>query len=213
MTSTGRREDIQKSVFRMPNKSRITRRDRNDHCPGDEEKWHGTHTNKPKENGIPLPQKYWNLSKKRDTRGILKRNGGRCTIHSNADSSNTELLFRTTHSANQLSIYGAVSRWCEEMAQWILGQQNELTSKKSVAKENEMLVKNVKSQEVNSLVQTPRSHNRASGNRLRECLQNFETLKKDFQFTRVCEDAAFVRKVCLYWMLRQKLLRGRVTCQ
>ena len=27
MTSTGRREDIQKSVFRIPNKSRITRRD------------------------------------------------------------------------------------------------------------------------------------------------------------------------------------------
>ena len=54
----------------------------------------------------------------------------------------------------------------------------------------------MKPQEVNSLVQTPRSDNRASGNNLRECLQRFETLEKDVQFTRVCEDAAFVRKVC-----------------
>ena len=73
-------------------------------------------------------------------RGILKRKGGRCTIHFIADSSNSELLFRTIHSANQLSIYGAVSRWCEELAQWIRGQ-NELTVEKSVAKENEQLLK------------------------------------------------------------------------
>ena len=31
-----------------------------------------------------------------------------------ADASNTELLHRTIHSANQLSIYGAVARWCED---------------------------------------------------------------------------------------------------
>ena len=73
--------------------------------------------------------------------GILKRKGGRCTAHYKADSSNTELLFRTIHSANQLSIYGAVSSWCEELAQWIPGQ-NELTSEKSVAKENEQLLNN-----------------------------------------------------------------------
>ena len=67
-------------------------------------------------------------------RGILKRKVGRCTKLFNADSSNTELLFRTTHSANQPSIYGAVSSWCEELAQWIPGQ-NELTVERSVAKE------------------------------------------------------------------------------
>ena len=74
-----------------------------------------------KENGIPLPQKWWDISKRLDTQysraSVLwvvkfwKRKGGRCTMHFNADSSNTELLFRTIHSANQLSIYGAVSSW------------------------------------------------------------------------------------------------------
>ena len=48
--------------------------------------------------------------------------------------------FCFAHSANQLSIYGAVSSWCEELAQWILGQ-NDLTVEKSAAKENEQLLK------------------------------------------------------------------------
>ena len=48
------------------------------------------------------------------SRGILIRKNNRDTTHFNADASNTELLFRTIHSANQLSIYEAVSSWCEE---------------------------------------------------------------------------------------------------
>ena len=120
------------------------------------------------------------------TRGILERKGGKCTTHFNADSSNTELLFRTIQPANQLSNHGAVSNWCEELAQWIQGQ-NELTVEKSVAKENEQLLKNVKPQEVNSLVQTSRSNDGTSRNRLREQLRMFGTLEKDIQFTRVCE--------------------------
>ena len=81
---------------------------------GDEEKWHGTHNYKPEgkgdsiaavivghfeQTGHPVFKGISSLN-----RGILIRNGGRCTVHFNADSSNTELLFRTIHSANQLSI-------------------------------------------------------------------------------------------------------------
>ena len=106
------------------------------------------------------------------SRGIQKRKNGRDTIHFIADSSNTELLFRTIHPANQLSIYGAVSSWCEEFGQ--KPNEKEPTSEK----ENEQQLKNVKPQEVRSLVQTPRSDNPASGNRLRECPQRFETVEK-----------------------------------
>ena len=84
-------------------------------------------------------------------RGILKRKGGRCTKHFNADSSNIGFLFRTSHLANQLSIYGAVSSWCEEFAQRTPNQKESI-AEKFVAKENEEPLKNVK-QEVNSLVQ------------------------------------------------------------
>ena len=69
-----------------------------------------------------------------------------------------------------------------------------LTVEKSVAKENEQLLKNGKPQEVNSLVQTRRSNDGASGNRLREQLG---ILEKNIQFTRVCGDAAFVRRVSI----------------
>ena len=55
----------------------------------------------------------------------------------------------------------------------------------------------VKPQEGNSLVQTPWIENRASGNRLRECLQRFEIQEKGVQFTRVCEDATFARRVSI----------------
>ena len=91
-------------------------------------------------------------------------------------------------------MYGAVSSWCEEFAQRTPNQQESI-AEKFAAEENEQLLNNVQPQEVNSLVQTPRSDNWASGNRLRECLQRFETLEKDIQFTKVCEDATFARRV------------------
>ena len=45
------------------------------------------------------------------SRGTLKRKQGRNTIHFTGDSENIELMMRTIHSANQLSVYGAVSSW------------------------------------------------------------------------------------------------------
>ena len=92
----------------------------------------------------------------------------------------TQLSFRTIHSATQLSVYGAVSSWCEEFDQ--RPNEKEPTSERFVAKENEQLLKNVKPQEVHSLVQIPKSDDLASGNRLRECLQKIETHEKSTQF-------------------------------
>ena len=80
------------------------------------------------------------------SRGILKRKNNRDFIHFNAHASNTQFLFRTIHSANQLSIYGAVSSWCEEFGR----KPNEKgsTTESFVAKESEQRQKNVKPQEV-----------------------------------------------------------------
>ena len=47
------------------------------------------------------------------SRGILKKKKGHETIHFNGDSTNTELLFQTIISVNQLSFYGAVANWCK----------------------------------------------------------------------------------------------------
>ena len=71
--------------------------------------------------GIPPPHKWWNetghpvfKSISALARGILRRKNIRDTIHFTADAPNTELLFRTIHSANQLSIYWALLCWFEE---------------------------------------------------------------------------------------------------
>ena len=78
-----------------------------------------------KENGISPPHIWWNDSKKRVTstqehRCFVSWNSekkNRDIMHFSADAPNTELLFCTFHSANQLSIYGAVPSWCEEFGQ------------------------------------------------------------------------------------------------
>ena len=54
-----------------------------------------------KETGHPVFKSISALS-----RGILKGKNNSDTIHFTADASNTELLYRTIHSANQLSNYG-----------------------------------------------------------------------------------------------------------
>ena len=81
------------------------------------------------ESGHPVFQSISALS-----RGILKRKNNRDTIHFTADATNTELLYRTIHSANQLSIYGAVA--CSDE-----------TSDRLTKTENEQILKEVRPQD------------------------------------------------------------------
>ena len=55
----------------------------------------------------------------------------------------------------------------------------------------ERTLKEVRPLEVNSLVQTPRDDQQASGNRSRDTLQRFEKLDMETLFTRVCGAATF----------------------
>ena len=137
-----------------------------------------------KETGHPVLKSISALS-----RGMLKKKNNRATIHFNADASNAELSFRTIHTANQLSLHGAVSSWCEAFG--LRPSEREMTSERFTTKENEQLLKEVKPQEVNSLVQTPRSDDPVPGKRFLERLKKFETLEKEIQFTKVCEDASW----------------------
>ena len=67
------------------------------------------------------------------------------------------------------------------------GQEKILAKESPVNKE---ILMSVNSQEVNSLVSSPRTE-LVPRNRLRENIQNFESLSKTFQFTNVCELASF----------------------
>ena len=69
----------------------------------------------------------------------------------------------------------------------------EPTSEKLAAKDNSVNKEgpqSVNSHEVNSLVCAPRTEP-ASGNRWRECFQNFASRSKTSQLTKVCELASF----------------------
>ena len=122
MTSNGHREEIQKYVFQIPNKSRNTRRDSREDTLVILQSWRrkemvwnyqlytwkrmGFHSHS--ETDHPKMKSVSAVS-----RGLLKRIT-ETTKHFSADVSNTELFFRTVHSANQLSIYGAAPSWWEE---------------------------------------------------------------------------------------------------
>ena len=88
-------------------------------------------------------------------RVVLKRTPGRDTIHFTADSGNIERMPRTMHSANQPSIHGAVSSWCDEFPEQLLGQTS-VGADKSVSKMNEQLTRHLDPQEVVFLVQNQR---------------------------------------------------------
>ena len=106
----------------------------------EEENWYGTHNYKLegqrdttadvmaanfKDSGHPVFRAFQCVGL-----GILKRKGGRCTTHFSAEPSNVEILFSTIHFANQLSIYGAIADWCDELTQRIPGQSYLIPSRR-----------------------------------------------------------------------------------
>ena len=67
--------------------------------------------------------------------------------------------------------------------------------------ENDQILKEVRPQEVIFWFKTPRNDEPASGSRLRECIQNFETLEKEIQLTRIYENATFFHRVAFGMLL------------
>ena len=60
-------------------------------------------------------------------------------------------MIRTIHSASQLSIYGAVSSWCIDLAEKMHGQTSTEVDR-SISEEKDQLSKQLDPQEVVSLV-------------------------------------------------------------
>ena len=85
------------------------------------------------------------------SREFLKRKKGKETIRFDGDSLNTELLFRTTHTVNQLSICGAVANWSEQF-----GLTEEQKGRENLRSVNKSFLTSVKSHEVQLLVSLPK---------------------------------------------------------
>ena len=164
MTSNGHGEEIQRNVFKIPNKSTIARRDSREdagHWPWKRKEivWN-SQLKTWRKMGFHRHTDCWTIHRNRSSSiqehqcfkswNSPKRKKNRDTIHFNTDVTNTELLFWTIHSANQLSIYGAVACWCEEFG--LRANAREMTSEKFATKENEQLLKNEKPKEVKTVL-------------------------------------------------------------
>ena len=108
-------------------------------------------------------------------------------------STTAELLFRTVFSVSQLSVYGAVSDWCEELAQQISDHSSSSTERPvpEMDDESESRV----SPNVVSILTNPHSINvPAQGDLLRSHSKTFETLPEDVRVSKARKDAGFMIK-------------------
>ena len=109
------------------------------------------------------------------------KGGGKLWIHHNDDPTT---LFRMIISVNQLSVYGAVSDWCEELA-----QHSSSSTGRPVAEMNDESESRI-SPNVVSILTNPLSVNvPVQGDLLRRPNKGFENLPEDIRVSKACEDA------------------------
>ena len=163
-------------VLHIQKKPRRTRRDsRRDHYGNCNYKHRFTDGATSQGNMSPSLHKCWCLSEPWNPENVKRKRNH--TLQCGCFEHRT--LIPNHALINQLSVYGAVSNWCEEFGPW----PNERVRSKRKKPVNREILKRVKSHEVNSLVCAPRTEP--------ECLQNFESRSKTSQLTKACELASF----------------------
>ena len=116
-------------------------------------------------------------------RGILRKDKRKDSIHFNAESTNSELLFKIIFSVNQLSVHGPIAKRCYQFG----SREGEEIGNPSThaGYENKGLMKSVEADEINSLVSTPRLMT-ASRHRSGD-LKTFDCLPKHSQLSMLCD--------------------------
>ena len=161
--------------------------------PGDEKKWDGTLSFTPEGKWDPIAAEMM-VGRFKET-GHPAFNLQRYHILQCGFSEHRTLVSHNSLSKSAQYLRSSFKLVCRVRSTDSESKKKVDFGKKLVAKENDQLLVNVKPQEVNSFVQTPRSDNGAPGNRSRECLQRFETLEKSN--LRECGDATFARRVSI----------------
>ena len=127
-------------------------------------------------------------------RGSLKsKKGGQLSIHYNGDSSTAEFLCRTTIPVSQLSVYGAISDWCEELAQQT-SDHSFPSTERPVAEMNDGSESRISPNVVSILTNAPRLNVPVQGNLLRSHSERFETRPENIRAIEASETIGFMRK-------------------
>ena len=105
-------------------------------------------------------------------RGILKRENNRNTVDFNGEYDNIDLLYRTVHSANQLCIYGAVTKWCGKQSRADSGEAIESRPESARRTPREIQIKQEELKSSDDFPRLPPD----SGNRVLQNLENVEPM-------------------------------------
>ena len=126
-------------------------------------------------------------------RGTSKsKGGGKLLIYYCDDSDTAELIFRTSVSVNQLSIYGAVSDWCEELAQRISDYSVTGAGRPAQKDKPESMMAPTAVPTSTDPLRTKRPE---QGNLPRQYRRKFSKLPDDIQVIKTCTDAGFTKTV------------------
>ena len=121
------------------------------------------------------------------SRGTLKsKGGGKLSIHFCADGDTVETVFRTIISANQLSIYGAVSDLCDEYSVC-----HARTGRPVLAGQSDPLFEPARL----LMTPTPSTEVPAQEKLLHQHKEREEKLPQPDQFIKICTDAGFLKTV------------------
>ena len=128
-------------------------------------------------------------------RGLLRsKGGGKTSIHYNGDSATAELLFRIIISVSQLSVCGAVSDWCGELAQQISDHSSSSTGR-TVAVLDDGSESQVSPNVVSILTNPPSINVAVQGDRLRRHNKRFGHVPEDSRVSKAGEHAGIMRKI------------------
>ena len=119
--------------------------------------------------------------------GIREFWKGRNTIHLSGEFDNIDFLFRTVHAANQLCIYGAVTKQCEKQPE---ADSGKASKGRPVSARRTPRKIQIKQEERKSLVDFPRLPT-ASGSRMLLNLEDFESMPSMSKFESLRAAAKF----------------------
>ena len=114
--------------------------------------------------------------------------------HYCADIVTVELIFRTIISVNQLSIYGAVSDWCGELAQRFSDCSLVRTGKPVAKDKSEAMMAPA---DVSTSTNSPLTDQQAQGDLGRAHRCKFANLLVNIRIIRTCSDAGFMKAVSM----------------
>ena len=123
---------------------------------------------------------------------IWKAKGkGQLSVHFNGSDETDEVILRTVISSNQLSVYGALSEMCEELA-WGISFRSKGTGKPVAPHNLETMVMPLELSTTDRISQTDV---RVQGNMLREYEQKFANLTEHLHLTKLCSNAGLAKTV------------------